>query len=180
MTADLERTLTLQIQHILETHTTEPLQQCLAHIADKLALQPIELAATLPYLDAAAVSACQQLSGAIKPPDNPTVPRPEQTKLIRYRIEVGQQHQVSSDEIKSLLVHESGVDKKQIGRVEIRGNYSLVDLPSGMPPDIFLLLQAVELKQQALKIKRVNMARKRPWQRRKSSLRHPPIERDAS
>lgn len=170
MTADFERTLTLQIQRILEAHNLEPLQQALSHCANKLGLQPIELAATLAFLDVATLNACQQLSTSIKPLEHLITPPAERSKRIRYRIEIGQQHQVTHDEITSVLVSESGVDIKQIGRIEIRGSYSLIDLPSGMPPDIFLLLQTAELKAQALKIKRVNMARKRPWQRHKSSL----------
>jgi hypothetical protein len=51
--------------------------------------------------------------------------------------------------------------------MDMRNDYTLIDLPPGMPPDIFQLLQTIEIKHQPLQIKRVNTSRKRGWQRRK-------------
>ncbi|MEQ1637393.1 MAG: DbpA RNA binding domain-containing protein [Methylococcales bacterium] len=101
--------------------------------------------------------------------------QPEKYKMVRYRIEIGHNHQVSIEEIKNLLIDESGVDRSKIGNLDIRSNYTLIDLPPGMPPDIFQLLQTAELKQQPLQIKRVNSARKRPWQRRKFGAQNRPV-----
>lgn len=58
-------------------------------------------------------------------------------KMLRYRLEVGRRHRVSVDEIRALLVDESGVEEKMIGPVDIRGNYTLITLPEGMPADIY-------------------------------------------
>ena len=80
-------------------------------------------------------------------------------KMIRYRVDVGQKHQVSEDALKNLFVEEAGVDKKMIGDVEMRHHYTLIDLPEGMPADIFQLLVTVKIQQQPLKIKRLKKRR---------------------
>ncbi|BBL59358.1 DbpA RNA binding domain-containing protein [Methylomonas koyamae] len=80
---------------------------------------------------------------------------PPQYKMVRYRLAVGSQHQVSRDQIQAVLVSESGVDKKRIGRIDIRDTYTLVELPDGMPADIFQLLAETEIGSQKLNIKRI-------------------------
>jgi len=76
-------------------------------------------------------------------------------KVVRYRLDIGRKHLVSIEEIRAVLIEVSGVDKNRIGRLDIRNYYSLIDLPDGMPADIFQLLAEVEIKQRMLNIKRV-------------------------
>lgn len=85
-------------------------------------------------------------------------------KFVRYRIEVGTMHKVLADEIKTILVDVSGVEDTQIGRMEIRNHYTLIDLPDGMPADIFQLLSETEVRNQKLKLKRIKFQRR--FQRR--------------
>ncbi|MEE9338956.1 MAG: DbpA RNA binding domain-containing protein, partial [Methylococcaceae bacterium] len=65
-------------------------------------------------------------------------------KSVRYRMEVGRMHDVLLEDIKTVLVEVSGVEYNRIGRIEIRNHYTLVDLPDGMPADIFQLLSETE------------------------------------
>jgi len=81
-------------------------------------------------------------------------------RSVRYRLNVGNKHQVKQEEIKNVLIDESGVDRKRIGRVDIRYHYTIVELPDGMPADIFQLLTEVEIRQQKLSIKRLKSQRK--------------------
>lgn len=76
-------------------------------------------------------------------------------KMIRYRIELGQKHRVTMDEIKNVFIEEAGVDKKMIGKIDIRYHYTLIELPDGMPADIYQLLTTVCLHEQKLNIKRI-------------------------
>ncbi len=80
-------------------------------------------------------------------------------KTVRYRLNVGSKHQVTREEIENVLVSESGVDRKRIGRIDIRHHYTIVELPEGMPADIFQLLSEVNLRQQKLNIKRLKPQR---------------------
>ena len=87
-------------------------------------------------------------------------------KSVRYRMEVGRMHDVLLEEIKTVLVEVSGVEYNRIGRIEIRNHYTLVDLPDGMPADIFQLLSETEISRQKLSLKRIKLQR-RTQRRRK-------------
>ena len=50
------------------------------------------------------------------------------------------------------IANEAGLDSKRIGRVDIRDDYSLVDLPAGMPDDILQHLKGVWVVGQQLRI----------------------------
>ncbi len=76
-------------------------------------------------------------------------------KMVRYRLAVGSQHQVSREDIQAVLIEESGVDRKRIGRIDIRDTHTLVELPDGMPADIFQVLTEAAIGPHRLNIKRV-------------------------
>ena len=86
---------------------------------------------------------------------NPQTSPQQAIKMVRYRLGVGCKHQVTSEELKRLLIEESGVDKNNINIVNIQGDYTLIELPDEMPQDIFLHLKLVEIRQYKLDIKRV-------------------------
>ncbi|MBZ4202365.1 MAG: DbpA RNA binding domain-containing protein [Methylovulum sp.] len=90
-------------------------------------------------------------------------------KMVRYRLDIGIYHQVTVDEIKRVLIEESGVDKNNINNVSIRHLYTLIELPDAMPMDIFHHLKTVEINQQKLAIRRVKVRNKKRgfMQRRK-------------
>jgi len=81
-------------------------------------------------------------------------PRPHATEAGKrtYRIEVGHEHGVKPGNIVGAIANEGGVEAKFIGRVSIRDDYSLIDLPDGMPPEVFTHLKKVWVAQQQLKI----------------------------
>ncbi|MEX1826543.1 DEAD/DEAH box helicase [Luteibacter sp. CQ10] len=70
-----------------------------------------------------------------------------------YRIEVGHEHGVKPGNIVGAIANEGGVDAKFIGRVSIRDDYSLIDLPDGMPAETFNHLKKVWVAQQQLQIR---------------------------
>ncbi|HUH31114.1 MAG TPA: DEAD/DEAH box helicase [Rhodanobacter sp.] len=69
-----------------------------------------------------------------------------------YRIEVGHEHGVKPGNIVGAIANEAGLDSQFIGRLSIRDHYSLIDLPDGMPSEIFQHLQKVWVVQQQLRI----------------------------
>ncbi len=70
----------------------------------------------------------------------------------RYRIEVGHVHGVKPGNIVGAIANEAGLDGKHIGGIEIEDEFSLVDLPVGMPKDIFADLKKVRICGQAINI----------------------------
>ncbi|NCA70359.1 MAG: DEAD/DEAH box helicase [Sphingobacteriia bacterium] len=76
--------------------------------------------------------------------------------LVTYRIEVGHRHGATPREIVGAIANESGLEGRFIGRIDIRDDHSLVDLPDGMPREIFNHLQRVFVRGQALRISRAD------------------------
>ena len=70
-----------------------------------------------------------------------------------YRVEVGHEHGVKPGNIIGAIANEAGLESGFIGRLSIRGEYSLIDLPDGMPAEVFQHLQKVWVSQQQLRIK---------------------------
>ncbi|MFQ5675841.1 MAG: DbpA RNA binding domain-containing protein, partial [bacterium] len=75
--------------------------------------------------------------------------------LESFRIEVGHVHGVKPGNIVGAIANEAGIDSEYIGRIEIHEDFSIVDLPEGMPRDIFRALKKVWVAGQQLKIKRL-------------------------
>jgi ATP-dependent RNA helicase DeaD len=71
-----------------------------------------------------------------------------------FRIEVGHAHGVKPGNIVGAIANEAGLDSKHIGRVDIREDHSFVDLPEGMPSDVFKILKKVWVSGQQLRITR--------------------------
>tara|TARA_R110002049_G_scaffold252264_2_gene427349 strand:- start:84990 stop:86825 length:1836 start_codon:yes stop_codon:yes gene_type:complete len=70
----------------------------------------------------------------------------------RYRIEVGHNHEVKPGNIVGAIASEAGLDGKYIGHIKIFDDHSLVDLPEGMPKEIFKELKKTRVAGQQLRI----------------------------
>jgi ATP-dependent RNA helicase DeaD len=70
----------------------------------------------------------------------------------RYRLEVGHKHGVKPGNIVGAIANEAGLDGENIGHIEIDADFTLVDLPVGMPRDIFMDLKKVRVCGQQLRI----------------------------
>ena len=73
-----------------------------------------------------------------------------------FRIEVGSDHGIKPGNIVGAIANEAGIEGVHIGRVDIREGYSFVDLPEGMPKQIFKELQKVRVAGRELRISRVS------------------------
>jgi ATP-dependent RNA helicase DeaD len=76
--------------------------------------------------------------------------------LASYRIEVGRQDGVSPREIVGAIANEAGIEGRYIGRIAIRGDHSLVDLPAGLSRPLIQQLQRIHVCGKALQL--------RPWE----------------
>lgn len=77
---------------------------------------------------------------------------PLEKGMERYRIEVGRRHGVRAGNIVGAISNEAGLDSKHIGHIDINQEFSLVDLPYGMPKEIFRLLKRTWVKSQQMAI----------------------------
>lgn len=75
-------------------------------------------------------------------------------EMERFRIEVGLIHDVRPANIVGAFANEAGLDGSHIGRVDIQEDHSFVELPVGMPREVFRDLKKVWVCGQQLNISR--------------------------
>ena len=76
--------------------------------------------------------------------------------MERFRIEVGHRHGVKPGNIVGAIANEAEIESEYIGRIEIFDDYSTVQLPEGMPREIFKHLKGVWVSGQRLQISRLD------------------------
>ena len=76
------------------------------------------------------------------------------TGMERFRIEVGYRHSVKPGNIVGAIANEAGLDSQHIGHIDIHTEYSTVDLPLGMPREVFQDLRKTRVCGQRLNISR--------------------------
>ncbi|MDD5578360.1 MAG: DbpA RNA binding domain-containing protein [Methylobacter sp.] len=168
------------LQPILQVKNIDTERALIKEIAAELQTDMLDCAAALlAYLtqespDSKQASSCYHAQKA----DKPALFESSQpvTRMVRYRLDVGRKNQVTLEELKKVLIEESGVDKNNIHNVNIQVDYTLIDLPDEMPPDIFQHLKSVEINHHKLNIKRVKSRnnRKRGNFRPKQARQHNP------
>jgi ATP-dependent RNA helicase DeaD len=92
-------------------------------------------------------------------------------QMETFRLEVGSAHGIKPGNIVGAIANEAGIEGVHIGRVDIRDDHSYVDLPEGMPKQIFKDLQKVRVAGRELRISRVS--EKPPKPPRATLGRHP-------
>jgi ATP-dependent RNA helicase DeaD len=85
-------------------------------------------------------------------------PRPKGagSSMETFRIEVGSTHGIKPSNIVGAIANEAGIEGVHIGRVDIREDHSFVDLPEGMPKQIFRVLQKVLVAGRELRISKAS------------------------
>ncbi|NOU23188.1 MAG: ATP-dependent helicase, partial [Methyloglobulus sp.] len=76
-------------------------------------------------------------------------------EMETFRIEVGHAHGVKPGNIVGAIANETGIDGDHIARIKIEQDYSTVELPAGMPKELFNELKKVRVVGQALNISRL-------------------------
>lgn len=70
-----------------------------------------------------------------------------------YRLDVGRRDKVEPGSIVGAIANEGGIEGRFINNISIRENFTLVDLPQGMPADIFAHLQKTRVKGRPLNMR---------------------------
>jgi ATP-dependent RNA helicase DeaD len=72
--------------------------------------------------------------------------------MVTYRIEVGRNDDVSPKNIVGAIANEADIDAQFIGHITLHDDHSTVDLPEGMPKELFDHLYKVRVCQKPLKL----------------------------
>jgi ATP-dependent RNA helicase DeaD len=83
----------------------------------------------------------------------PRDPNSPQLPMRTYRIEVGHQHGVQPGNIVGAIANEADLEARYIGRIDIRDDFTLVDLPEGMPPELLQHMQKVRVASRPLRMR---------------------------
>lgn len=78
-----------------------------------------------------------------------------EVEMERFRLAVGHEHGVQPGDIVGAIANEAEIDSAFIGRIELFDDFSLIDLPTGMPKDLFQHLKKVRVRQTPLDIERL-------------------------
>jgi hypothetical protein len=146
-----------RLQQIINSQNLDSQRELISALAVELEVDSLTCAAALVHL-----------TQAIENNSTPALPEDKKTdqqlpiinivpgiKMVRYRLDVGSKHHINLEQLKKVLIEESGVDKNNIHNVNIQSLYTLLELPDEMPPDIFQHLKLVEINQHKLDIRRV-------------------------
>ena len=72
--------------------------------------------------------------------------------MQRFRLDVGRRNQVKPGNIVGAIVNEAELESKYIGEIEIREDYSTVDLPADMPKEVMGILKRARVAGRPLEI----------------------------
>ncbi len=138
----------------------------------------------VPLADIAAALAAlaREDEGFLLPPDSARPPRekrplerkPGRTpdhKYATYRISVGHQHRVSPAQIVGAIANEGGLDRDAFGKIDIRRDYSLVELPARLPKATLQALSTTRIGTQLIELRREKQPRSNHAHAKKSGSR---------
>ncbi|QLD10759.1 DEAD/DEAH box helicase [Microbacterium oleivorans] len=80
-------------------------------------------------------------------------PRPGNANMTTYRIAVGKRHRVEPRQIVGALANEGGLSRGDFGAIQIRPDFSLVELPSDMPQSTLDRLTDTRISGKAIEIR---------------------------
>jgi ATP-dependent RNA helicase DeaD len=96
--------------------------------------------------------------GADRRPDGPDGDRPARRgraagPRATYRVDVGRRHRVEPRQIVGALANEGGLSREDFGRIEIRADFSLVELPADLSPDVLDRLSGTRISGRLIDIR---------------------------
>ncbi|MBB5349077.1 DEAD/DEAH box helicase [Desulfoprunum benzoelyticum] len=88
-------------------------------------------------------------------PGKRAITLPADEAMERYRLEVGLRHGVKPGNIVGAIANEADIESRHIGQISIFDDYSTVELPYGMPVEVFRLLQKVRINERPMHLSRI-------------------------
>ena len=134
-------------------------------------VSPEELAATIAYLHMGSKPFYLKSAPSFEKQkadfrENEIQPKPDSRKgrgrfeeddesdFDTYRVEVGTEHNVQKGDLVGAFANEAGLNPKHIGRIKLFQEFALIDLPKGMPKEIYQELQNLRVRGKKLEIRR--------------------------
>ncbi len=94
-----------------------------------------------------------------------------------YRVEVGRKHKIQAGNIVGAIANEANLESRNIGRIKIFDDYTLVDLPDSLPKEAFFHLKNVWVGGQKLNISKLHGGGKRDGNEPGFKRKGPPADK---
>ena len=75
--------------------------------------------------------------------------------MVRYRLDAGFDHGTTAADIVGAIANEAGIESRYFGAIDIHADHSFVELPEGMPREIFQMLKKTRLRERPMDIRQV-------------------------
>jgi ATP-dependent RNA helicase DeaD len=85
--------------------------------------------------------------------------------MATYRIAVGKRHKVEPRQIVGAIANEGGLSRRDFGHIQIRPDFSLVELPADLPGPVWDALQDTRISGKLIELRRDEGAPGRGGQR---------------
>jgi ATP-dependent RNA helicase DeaD len=79
--------------------------------------------------------------------------RPSNSSLAKYRIAVGRRHRVEPRQIVGALANEGGLKREDFGQIDIRPDFSLVELPADLPNEVLDRLSGTRISGRLIELR---------------------------
>jgi ATP-dependent RNA helicase DeaD len=136
--------------------------ELLAEYSHEHDIAPEDIAAALAYLYQKKRPLKVQFSKPVKDKtnqkpkplkqDKPPKSKSGNVKMIRYKMAVGKKHKVTVTDIIGVLAREAGLDSKHIGEIDMTAESTSLELPEGMPKEVFNSLRQEKIHGHKLNI----------------------------
>jgi ATP-dependent RNA helicase DeaD len=90
----------------------------------------------------------------VAPEKRPARERAAKRELATYRISVGRRHRVTPAQIVGAIANEGGLDRSSFGKIDIRTDHSLVELPAHLPKKVHQALARTRIGNQLIELRR--------------------------
>jgi ATP-dependent RNA helicase DeaD len=105
-------------------------------------------------------------------------PRGGGPAMNTYRLEVGKRHKIGPRQIVGALANEGGLSREDFGHIDIRLDYSLIELPASMSPEVWEALRTTRISGRLIELARDNGPRRRDDRPRRDGDRRDGDRRD--
>ena len=85
--------------------------------------------------------------------------------MATYRIAVGRRHKVEPRQIVGALANEGGLGRGDFGRIDIRPDHSLVELPANLPAGAWEKLRSTRISGQLIELSSTQERTSRPFKK---------------
>lgn len=173
---------TTQLRDTLAEQDLDFFYRLLTRISQEQEMDMLDIAAALTYLgqrERPLLVQEREKKSERRPERKPHVVhsgnREEQIPMEHYRIEVGRRDGVSPREIVGAIANEAGLEGRYIGRIDIRDDHCILDLPEGMPREIHQHLRKVIVCGRSLNLRQIGEG---PQGRKAGRPRHSKVAKD--